>query len=530
MTGKARIHELRTWLDGAPDIPRAVLERQTRRLLGAALVAANMSGAVLVLVFATVVFPDPPNLAHPHQVQVINVAIFCSYFLLGAPVGVGWGIWLFRPIHRLAAHDRDLDEAEKRAVLRGPLRLMTLQAGLWGVGAVVWAAIDGWFGWLLSLKVGIITAIGGLMTCAAVYLLAERLLRPIAALALASGMPARESWFGVTPRTMLAWALGSGVPLAGMVGTGIAALAIPGMHVRQLALTILALGLVALWAGVQITYVASRAVADPVHAVSDGLGRVGHGDLTVSVPVYDASELGQLQAGFNEMVRGLRENAKLRDLFDRHVGEGVARHAIERGVELGGETCEAAVIFVDLAGSTRLAATRPPEEVVGLLNAYFGIVVDVVSRYGGLINKFQGDAALAIFGAPEPLDDANGRALGAARELTVRLQDRLPQLVAGIGISAGTVVAGHIGAEQRFEYTVIGDPVNEAARLSDLAKTSPDRVLAASTVLAGADPDEVGHWRLGSTVTLRGRTARTRLAVPYRKPPPRRRLGLLPRP
>ena len=95
-----------------------------------------------------------------------------------------------------------------------------------------------------------------------------------------------------------------------------------------------------------------------------------------------------------------------------------------------------------------------PGEVVALLNAYFGIVVDVVSRHGGLINKFQGDAALAVFGAPEPLDDPAGQALAAARKLTRRLQEELPQLIAGIGVSAGQVVAGHIGAEQRLEYTV----------------------------------------------------------------------------
>ena len=99
----------------------------------------------------------------------------------------------------------------------------------------------------------------------------------------------------------------------------------------------------------------------------------------------------------------------------------------------------------------------------------------------------------------------------------MRLRADVPELDAGIGVSAGQVVAGYIGAEQRFEYTVIGDPVNEAARLSDLAKVSSGRVLAAGTVLGVAHLAEAGRWDLGKPVTLRGRTRPTRLAVP--RPP-----------
>ncbi len=174
-----------------------------------------------------------------------------------------------------------------------------------------------------------------------------------------------------------------------------------------------------------------------------------------------------------------------------------------------------AVLFVDLAGSTRLAETRPPGEVVGLLNAFFGVVVDAVTRHDGWINKFEGDAALAVFGAPVELPDAAACALSAARELGARLAADVPQVTAGIGVSAGSVVAGYIGAEQRFEYTVIGDPVNEAARLSDLAKASPGSVLASAAVLESAASSETSHWEIGRSVILRGRTRPTRLAIPH---------------
>ena len=521
MGGKTRGERLRAWLDGPVAASSADLERRTRWLLIVAVGGANLSGALFVMVFSSFVMPDPPGLADPERVRLINLVVFAAYVLFGAPFGVVWGMRLFRPLRSFAGHERDPDEDERRAVLRGPLRLMVMEATLWGAGAAAWAAIDLMFSPLLALKVSMITLLGAITTCAVVYLLTERLLRPFAAVVMASRAAPGDGWFGITPRTMLAWALGTAVPLLGLVITAVAALVVSGMSVTQLAGTILVLGGVALLGGLQVTYIAARAVADPVRSVREGLARVERGDLQAAVPVYDASELGSLQAGFNQMAAGLRENERVRDLFGRHVGEDVARHALEHGVALGGEVCEAAVIFVDLKGSTRLAAARPPDEVVGLLNAYFGVVVEVVSAHGGLINKFQGDAALAVFGAPEPLEDPAGQALAAARTLSHRLRAELPQLHAGTGVSSGEVVAGNIGAEQRLEYTVIGDPVNEAARLSDLAKNTDERLLASATVVRAARREEAARWRLGNTVTLRGRPARTRLASPFGPPPPR---------
>jgi adenylate cyclase len=238
------------------------------------------------------------------------------------------------------------------------------------------------------------------------------------------------------------------------------------------------------------------------------------GDFVEEVPVFDGSELGLLQAGFNQMEAGLRERERMRDVFGRQVGEEVARKALERGVELGGEELEVAALFVDLTGSTRIAAEHPPAEVVELLNRFFGVVVDVVERRGGMVNKFEGDAALAVFGAPVPREDAAACALAAARDMARRLPEAAPDLEAGIGVSYGTVVAGNIGAERRFEYTVIGDSVNEASRLCDLAKERGCTVLASERAVRAASEDERSHWRLGDEVELRGRAEPTRLATP----------------
>jgi adenylate cyclase len=255
-------------------------------------------------------------------------------------------------------------------------------------------------------------------------------------------------------------------------------------------------------------------IADPLRQLRWALGEVQRGNYNAHMQIYDASELGLLQAGFNDMVRDLAERQRLRDLFGRYVGEDVARRALERGTELGGQERDVAVLFVDLVGSTQLASTRPAAEVVSLLNEFFRVIVDSVNRHGGFVNKFQGDAALAIFGAPIEHPDASGAALAASRELHDELIEVLGQTDFGIGVSAGRAIAGHIGAQARFEYTVIGDPVNEAARLTELAKLEEGHVLASAIAVSGALDAEALCWDVGEIVELRGRSFPTQLARP----------------
>jgi len=214
------------------------------------------------------------------------------------------------------------------------------------------------------------------------------------------------------------------------------------------------------------------------------------------------------------MADGLRERERLRDLLGRHVGEDVARRAVDNGVALGGEVREVAALFVDLVGSTALASNHSPEQVVSLLNRFFAVVVEAVAASGGWVNRFEGDGALCVFGAPSEQPDAAGRALAAARMLRERLGSELPELQVGIGVSAGPAVAGNVGAERRLQYAVIGDPINEAARLCELAKRRADPVLASGAALERASADEALRWRLEEQTMLRGRAAPTQLAVP----------------
>jgi adenylate cyclase len=255
-------------------------------------------------------------------------------------------------------------------------------------------------------------------------------------------------------------------------------------------------------------------VTTPIRDLRRAVDAVAAGDLDVAVQVDDGSEVGRLQAGFNSMVDGLRERERMRDLFGRQVGPDVARAALEQGAELGGRRAEIAALFIDIIGSTAIAEREAPERVVALLNDFFAAVVDVVDAHGGLVNKFEGDAALCVFGAPVAQDDHAGRALAAARELHRRVEALDGGLEAAIGVASGPVVAGWIGAETRFEYTIVGDAVNEAARLCDAAKEHPGRLLASAEALDRAGRSEAARWRTDGKVQLRGRSAPTRLAVP----------------
>ncbi|WP_278314813.1 adenylate/guanylate cyclase domain-containing protein [Lolliginicoccus levis] len=231
-------------------------------------------------------------------------------------------------------------------------------------------------------------------------------------------------------------------------------------------------------------------------------------------PVVDSvTELGALQSAVGGLIDESVRSEASQALFGQHVGRDVAEQALEHGTELRAETRFVAVMFVDLVGSTRAASTMRPGEVVALLNRFFDIVIRVVDQHRGFVNKFVGDEALIVFGAPVFQVDAVAQALATARELVEALAD-MPEVQVGIGVSAGTVTAGNVGAAERFEYTVIGDPVNEAARLTELAKKHPGNVLASATAVGFASEAEQALWASGDLVELRGRSKLTRLAWP----------------
>jgi adenylate cyclase len=475
---------------------------------------ANAAGAVVVVATIAFLIPifldDASETTGAWQLPLIALVFVIDGLVLG---------WISRRNQRAAlgwiAEGREPDELEHRLTLRLAFSEVLATGIVWALMGVIFGLING-FTYSVDFGAVVLAAIwlGAETNCALYYLLLERAVRPVTALVLSSRLPEKPVAPGVTDRLLFAWSLGTGVPILGVIVVGIVGATKSGVDTDYVAAACIFLGVVASAVGLLATKIVARSIADPVTSVRGALDRVAKGDLDAQVRVEDASEVGLLQAGFNNMVDGLHERERIRDLFGRQVGEEVARAALRDGVRLGGEEREVGALFVDLTGSTSMALALPPTEVVRLLNRFFRVVIEVVESEGGLVNKFEGDAALCIFGAPASGADPAGAALCAARRLAERLEREVPEIGFGIGVSAGTAVAGNVGSESRFEYTVIGDPVNEAARLCDLAKQRPEHLLASEAALRRAGESEAEEWEVGERTVLRGRLEATSLASP----------------
>ncbi|OCB35708.1 adenylyl cyclase [Mycobacterium malmoense] len=492
-------------------------------LFSLSMLQADIIGALFVLGFLRYALP-PEDRIQLQDLPVLNLAVFGTALVVLFLAGWMVNLKLLMPVFRWQRRDNLLAEADPAATelarsraLRMPFYRTLISMVAWLIGGVVFIIASWSVARFAAPVVAVATGLGAAATAIIGYLQSERVLRPVAVAALRSGVPENVQAPGVILRQILTWMLSTAVPVLAIVLAVMADKA-SLLHAtpEKLFTPILLLALAALGIGFVSTLLVAMSIADPLRQLRWALSEVQRGNYNAHMQIYDASELGLLQAGFNDMVRDLSERQRLRDLFGRYVGEDVARRALERGTELGGQERHVAVLFVDLVGSTKLAATRPPAEVVHLLNEFFRVVVETVGRHGGFVNKFQGDAALAIFGAPIEHPDASGGALAAARELHDELLPVIGAAEFGIGVSAGRAIAGHIGAQARFEYTVIGDPVNEAARLTELAKLEAGHVLASAIAVSGALDAEALCWDVGEVVELRGRTAPTQLARPVK--------------
>lgn len=491
---------------------------QVRALLGATVILANLAGAVLVFVLAVWVLPTK-EIRDPTGQSLLNLSVALGYVGLATVIGYLWGVRRLAPARHWLIDERVPSPEEQRSILRAPIYLFKIQLVFWGFAALLFGGLNLVItSFELGQRVATTVILGGLGTAGVVYLLSERLLRPLAARALTERPLDRPAVPGIASRSIFAWGLGTALPVVGLMAIGLSSLIQGDFSRDELAVAVLAVGGVAVTLGFVVSLLTARSTADPVNALRIAMDEVGEGDFEASVDVYDGAEIGLLQSGFNRMAGGLRERERIRDVFGRHVGEEVAGLALDGEVEMGGEVRQVAVLFADMVGSTTIAAERPPDEVVDLLNTYFAVVVDVVTDQGGWINKFQGDAALAVFGAPRNLPDAPDRALGAARILGSRLAEEVPGASAGIGVSFGPAVAGNIGESRRYEYTVIGDAVNEASRLTELAKDTEARVLAGKRAVEAASEDEARRWEAAEELVLRGRSEPTQTYAPTVEP------------
>jgi adenylate cyclase len=212
--------------------------------------------------------------------------------------------------------------------------------------------------------------------------------------------------------------------------------------------------------------------------MSEAMQRIRQQDYIHVTGVRTGDEIERLADGFNTMVDGLRERDKLRTTFGKYMTRTVMEHLMAGKVQLGGETLRVTVLFFDIRGFSSISERMDAQTLVSLLNEYFAEMVTIVMQHDGVVDKFIGDALMAVFGAPVSRSDDAERSVRAAlrmRDALASLNEQVaergfPPVRAGIGIHTGEVVAGNIGSEARMEYTVIGDAVNVAARLETATK------------------------------------------------------------
>ncbi len=430
----------------------------------------------LILSFVIVAFEKSNR-----YTESAGVAVVAALVLVYALVLPGLGAW--RLVERWAA-GQEVDRASALEATyvwsrQGTARSLGVTAVVAGVLAVIVGVIAGATGPRLG-QYGILGAIFG-PACYLIGLhsLAEASMRPVRA-ALAGGNGIGES----LPRSRPTFATWTSLSMLGVAF----AFAVSGAMFTALfdrpnqipALWVVIGFALTLGLGVPITVFASFSpVLKPIEDLAEGTKRVAAGDYSQRLPVVQDDDLGVLAASFNRMQAGLVERQRLQGAFGTYVDPALADRLLKQGDDVfTGERREVSVMFVDIRDFTPFAEANTAEDAVARLNALFEIVVPAVVDAGGHVNKFLGDGALAVFGAP---NDLAGHADAAVR--AAALIDRLVtgrfcgELRIGIGINTGVVIAGTIGGGGKLEFTLIGDTVNVAARVEQLTKTTGDTIL-----------------------------------------------------
>ena len=484
--------------------------------------AANLLGAAAAYLYFT--YLDPLTEITPDTtafVLVVGIALVVSLLASRRLFGpaVAW-------YHRLraGADPATVPSGVRRSALNAPLASGAVTLASWVTAALVFAlrqrvlAPHDPVRDAMRIFLGI-AVVGGITTSALSFLVAEMTWRRRIPLFFPDGNLDRE---GVLRLPILA-RLGATFLLTAVVPLLVLLTLVVGMGARLDLL--LPDELRPLWARferahvyvVAVNALAATAMAllvarflnRPVQALREAMSRVAAGDLSARVPVRSTDELGELNERFNAMVAELGRGRQALELFGRYVSPEVARAALERGVELEGEVVHATAMFADLRGFTEISRRLPPEQVVKLLGAYYEVTEQACDEEHGTITQFLGDGLVVVFGGPlAPLEDHAERAVRAAVAVQRRLRERRrpdgEPIEAGIGICTGYMIAGNVPARARLIYTIVGDAVNQAARLQ--VKT---RELGASILLTESTYDRLPHpppapVRACGRVALRG--------------------------
>ncbi|MCG6552381.1 MAG: HAMP domain-containing protein [Candidatus Magnetominusculus sp. LBB02] len=242
-----------------------------------------------------------------------------------------------------------------------------------------------------------------------------------------------------------------------------------------------------------VSFRMARTVTRPVSTLVEGVREIAKGIYNHRVEIAQKDEIGELAEAFNVMSIGLEEKELVSDLLGKVISAPIAHELLKKGVALGGEQRQVTILFADIRDFTTISENRPPKQILTLLNMYITKMSAIIERYGGVIDKYIGDAIMALYGAPISSPDDADRALNSALDMVEALTGLnieiepmgFAPLNIGIGINTDIVLAGNMGSKSRLNYTVIGDGVNVASRLETLTKTAEfnTKIIVSSSTL-----------------------------------------------
>ena len=482
-----------------------------RWIWGAVLV--NVSGGAMVFVFLSFAAPSLLRPAATDRLLLRGGAALAVLAIVVVPVLIRVRRNRYAMSTAWLRQHRKPTDSERRMTLGAPREAVLLSALTWGLGAVFFAMLGATESILAAAYIFNAVILGGITTTAVWYLIAERIMRPVSARALDGGPAGHRYGPSIQLRLAMAWTLATGGPLLGVAPLAVGYLADIGFEPHRTLAAILGLVVVALVVGLFTLFVAARSVAERVGELRHALARVRAGDFEARVLVDDASEIGRLQVGFNAMAAGLAERERIREVFGTYVDRDVAEHILQ-GAALQADEVEVTLMFVDVRSFTTFAERVRPIEVVAALNRLFERIAPLVHRHGGHVDKYAGDGLFAVFGAPRRHADHADRALRAALEISDAMRDEFgTALSVGIGLNSGSVIAGNVGGAGRFEFSVIGDAVNIAARVESATRQTGDFVLLTGQTLALLDADH-GEFVARPGLRLKGKTAPVEIYAP----------------
>jgi adenylate cyclase len=263
----------------------------------------------------------------------------------------------------------------------------------------------------------------------------------------------------------------------------------------------------------------ARRITRPVTELAEAAREIERGNYEIRVGARSNDEIGRLAAAFDGMARGLAERDRMRDVLGKVASSEVVTQLLESRIELGGAEVDATVMFTDMRNFTTLSESLAPQQSLALLNRVLTEVSRVIESHGGVVDKYLGDGAMGVFGAPVTRPDDTQRAVLAALEIRSRVEALAPELASrglpapqvGIGVNTATMIAGNIGSPSRLNYTVLGDGVNLASRLEGLTKRYHVPIVCGSRTREGSHGFV---WRELDKVRVRGRSVAERIYEP----------------